>query len=216
MNRLEKRTWITGLPLLLLALLLTGSLGGCGFWEDSYEEAASPSFSVAVLQGPGALSLLKAMAPELPPDVRLGDTVAYTLFEDETQIHAQLTEKKSQIALIPTAMFATLAQGNPDYELAAVSTDGTDASLPMSCLVVRRDVLTDQAEAWNLFLEDYKDSIQWISEEPDKAAKLLETHDEIGIPVEQAEEVIGRANLIFLDGDQAVQAVEQYLNLSPQ
>lgn len=212
MKQRGKKSWIRG----ALVLLLMITSVGCGAWNNAYEEAASPSFGVASIQGPGALSLLKAMAPELPPEVRLGDTVVYTFFEDEAQLFAQLQEKKAEIALIPTAMFSKLEQENLDYALAAVSTDGTDPSLPMSCLVVRRDVLTEKAEAWDLFLKDYQDSIQWIGEEPAKAAKLLETHDEIGIPVEQAEEVIGRANLIFLDGDQAVQAVEQYLNRSPQ
>lgn len=197
----------------LLLLLLLVFLAGCGAWNDAYEEAAAPSFSVASIQGPGALSLLKSLAPELPPDVRLGDTVGYTFFEDEALLYSQLMEGKPEISLIPTKMFQKLAQENPNYELAAVSTDGTDASLPMSCLVVRKDVLTEKSEAWDLFLEDYKDSIQWINDEPAKAANLLADH-EIGIPAEEAEEVIGRANLVFLDGDKAAQAVEKYLNLS--
>lgn len=88
----------------------------------------------------------------------------------------------------------------------------TAKPLPLTCLIVKNAVISEQAEAWNLFLEDYSDSINWVNSHPDKTAELIENHA-VGIPKELAEDVISRSNLEYLDALSSQTAVEKYLTL---
>jgi NitT/TauT family transport system substrate-binding protein len=84
--------------------------------------------------------------------------------------------------------------------------------LPLTCLIVKKEIPLDRAEEWNLFVEDYKDSIEWINSNPAETAELLDNH-EVGITKEQATGVISRSNLDYWDAANAKQAVEKYLIL---
>jgi NitT/TauT family transport system substrate-binding protein len=79
-------------------------------------------------------------------------------------------------------------------------------------LIVKKEIPIDRAEEWNLFVEDYKDSVDWVNSNPAETAELLDKH-EIGITKGQAEGVISRSNLEYLDAANAKQAVEKYLSL---
>ena len=84
--------------------------------------------------------------------------------------------------------------------------------LPLTCLIVKKEIPLDRAEEWNLFVEDYQDSIEWINSNPAETAELLDNH-EVGITKEQATGVISRSNLGYLDATSAKPAVEKHLSL---
>ncbi len=119
-----KRSFFIGV---LVAVLL---LSGCGWWGNAYEQAGSASFSVVSIKGPSALSLIKAMEPEIKPTVRLGDTVQCTFEEDENVLYTQLLEGEFDIALVPTEMSSKLYNNSAGYQLAAVITSGWMPDLP--------------------------------------------------------------------------------------
>lgn len=303
---------------LMIGLLFTILfLGGCNAWDKAYEEAGSASFTVASITGPSALGFVKAMEPNIDPQVRLGDTVYYSFEEDEEAIYAQLLEGKADMAVLPTETAAKLYREGAGYQLAAVNTGGylyllsadesiSDVSdlrgkvitivgeksaadvvirqlllqfgidpdndltltyaasaetvmenvadgdilvlsepwvtdllnensdfsialdiqeeweginedgmpLPLTCLIVKKEIPVDRAEEWDLFVADYKDSIDWVNGNPAETAELLDKH-EVGITKEQAEGVISRSNLEYVDVDaaNAKQAVGKYLSL---
>jgi len=84
--------------------------------------------------------------------------------------------------------------------------------LPLTCLIVKKEIPLDRAEEWNLFVEDYQDSIEWINSNPAETAELLDNH-KVGITKEQATGVISSSNLGYLDATSAKPAVEKYLSL---
>ena len=290
-------------------------LGGCNAWDKAYEEAGSGSFTVTSITGPSALGFVKAMEPNIDPQVRLGDTVYYSFEEDEEVLYAQLLEGKADMAVVPTEIAVRLYNEGAGYQLAAVNTGGylyllsddesisavsdlrgkvitivgeksaadivirqllvqngidpdndltltyaasaetvmenvaasdilvlsepwvtdllnenSDFSialdiqeewmginedgmpLPLTCLIVKKEIPIDRAEEWDLFVADYKDSIDWVNGNPTETAELLDKH-EVGITKEQAEGVISRSNLEYLDAANAKQAVAKYLSL---
>lgn len=227
-----KRSFFIGA---LIAILL---LSGCSAWENAYEQAGSRSFSVVSIKGSSALSLIKAMEPEIKPTVRLGDTVQYTFEEDEDVLYSRLLEGEFDIALVQTEMAAKLYNNGAGYQLAAVITggwmpdlpseaiandlafniqdewtqsNGTE-SLPRASLIVKNEIVVQETEAWEMFLADYQDSIDWINNNQDKAEELLQKH-EVGIPAELAQEVLQRSNLHYIDALSARPVVERYLNI---
>lgn len=84
--------------------------------------------------------------------------------------------------------------------------------LPLTCLIVKKEIPIDRAEEWDLFVADYQDSIDWVNNNPAETAELLDDH-EVGITKGQAEGVISRSNLEYLDAANTKSAVEKYLNL---
>lgn len=305
------------LRLIIGVLIVILLLSGCSAWENAYEQASSPSFNVASIKGPSAISFIKAMEPSVKPLVRLGDTVQYTFEVEDDVLYDRLLKGEFDIAVIPTEIAAKLYNNGAEYQLAAVNTggylyllahdqtiknfsdlkgkvikiagehsvsdvvfkylliqngidpskdltleyttseeelendamsgkvdlmvlpepwvsdllsknvgfnmaldiqdewthvNGTAIPLPLTCLIVKNEIVSQKAEAWNLFLEDYKDSINWVNSNPAKTAELIE-HHEVGITTELAEDVILRSNLEYLDALSAKPAVEKYLNI---
>ena len=90
--------------------------------------------------------------------------------------------------------------------------NGAVTPLPQTCLIVKKEIVSQKTEAWKLFLEDYMDSIIWVNSNQDKTAELLDNH-EVAIPTELAKEVISRSNLEYLDTLSAKSAVDKYLNI---
>lgn len=305
-------------PRLILCLIIVAILvSGCSAWENAYEQAGSSSFTVISIKGTGALSLIKAMAPEIKPMVRLGDTVQYTFEEDENVIYEKLLKGEFDIAVVPTEMAAKLYNNGSRYRLAAVNTGGflyilakgktiTELSemkgekvkvigensvadivlkyllmqnyidpsrditleyaasekdleqdilngknnlmvlsepwvsdllnknselkiasdiqdewalanvdetlLPLSCLIVKSEIVSQKTESWNLFIKDYKDSIKWVNSNQSKTYELLENHD-VGISKDMGDMVISRSNLEYVDALSAKSAVDKYLSI---
>jgi len=120
--------------------------------------------------------------------------------------------------VLPEPWVAELISKNSDFNISLNFHDewalinGNSIPLPLTCLIVKKEIATPKTEAWNLFLEDYMDSIKWVNSNPAKTAELLENH-EVGISTELAQEVIPRSNLEYLDALSARSAVEKYLNM---
>lgn len=87
---------------------------------------------------------------------------------------------------------------------------GEGMPVPQTCLIVREETITDKNEAWRLFQEDYRSSVEWVNAHPEKAAELVERF-EIGISEPFAEEIISRSHLIFLNTTDIKPAIQSYL-----
>lgn len=88
----------------------------------------------------------------------------------------------------------------------------TKAPVPQTCLIVKNEIAAQKMEEWSLFLDDYKDSIDWVNSKPGETAKLLAGHD-IGVPEEVTEKVISRCDLVYIDASNSKSAVEKYLRI---
>ncbi|OUL08696.1 hypothetical protein B0533_07290 [Sedimentibacter sp. SX930] len=124
----------------------------------------------------------------------------------------------SDLILLSEPGVTDLLDENSDFSIALdiqeewmrINEDGMP--LPLTCLIVKKEIPIARAEEWGLFVEDYKDSIEWINSNPAETAELLDNH-EVGITKEQAEGVISRSNLDYWDAANSKQTVEKYLSL---
>ena len=124
----------------------------------------------------------------------------------------------SDLILLSEPWVTDLLDENSDFSIALdiqeewMGINENEMPLPLTCLIVKKEIPIDRAEEWDLFVADYKDSIDWINSKPAETAKLLDKH-EVGITKEQAEGVISRSNLDYWDAVNSKQAVEKYLSL---
>lgn len=124
----------------------------------------------------------------------------------------------SDILVLSEPWGTDLLDENSDFSIAldiqeewmGINEDGMP--LPLTCLIVKKEIPIDRAEEWDLFVADYKDSIDWVNGNPTETAELLDKH-EVGITKEQVEGVISRSNLEYVDATNAKSAVGKFLNL---
>lgn len=150
----------------------------------------------------------------LHPDKDL--TLEYTASIEE-QVQNALN-KTSNIMVLPEPWVSDLLSKNSVFSIALdiqdewTNVNGTAIPLPLTCLIVKEQIVSQKTEAWNLFIKDYKDSINWVNSNPAKTAELLDNH-KVGIPKELGEAIIYRSNLEYLDAVNTKLAVEKYLNI---
>jgi ABC-type nitrate/sulfonate/bicarbonate transport systems, periplasmic components len=126
--------------------------------------------------------------------------------------------ENSDLIVLAEPWVTDLLDENSDFSIALdiqeewMRINEDEMPLPLTCLIVKKEIPVDRAEEWDLFVADYQDSIEWINSNPAKTAELLDDH-EVGITKGQAEGVISRSNLDYLDATGVKPAVEKYLSL---
>ena len=126
--------------------------------------------------------------------------------------------ENSDLIVLAEPWVTDLLDENSDFSIALdiqeewMRINEDEMPLPLTCLIVKKEIPVDRAEEWDLFVADYQDSIEWINSNPAETAELLDDH-EVGITKGQAEGVISRSNLDYWSAKNAKQAVEKYLSL---
>lgn len=150
--------------------------------------------------------------------IKLSKDVTLEYTENKEELIKDAAEDDINYLVLPEPWVSDLLSKNIGYNIAINIQDewarvhGTVTLLPQTCLIVKKEIASQKAEAWKLFLEDYMDSIKWINSNQAKTVELLDNR-EVGIPTELAQEVIPRSNLEYSDALSARLAVDKYLNM---
>jgi NitT/TauT family transport system substrate-binding protein len=129
-----------------------------------------------------------------------------------------LIAERVRLGVLPEPFVTKVLMNNPD---AAVLLDlqkewaelkGSEESYPMSCVVVKKQIAEQHPDIVDTFLNAYRDSIRWVTENPEKAGKLSEKHG-IGMDAKTAEAAIPRLNLHFKNARKAKTEVESFLQV---
>ncbi len=88
----------------------------------------------------------------------------------------------------------------------------TEASYPMSCVVLKKDFADKHRDAVKQFLAEYAKSIEWVNAHPDLAGGLVEKH-ELGMTKAVAASAIPRCNLRFVSAGDAKPLMDQFLSV---
>ena len=81
----------------------------------------------------------------------------------------------------------------------------------MGCVIVRKEFAEQNQDAFNRFLEEYKESVAYTNEETEAAAKLSEQFDIM--PAAVAQKAIPNCNIVYLDGAEMQGKVADFLNV---
>lgn len=118
------------------------------------------------------------------------------------------------VALLPEPFVTTAKAKNEKLRTALSLTEewertGSGSALVTGVLVVRNDFLAEYEAAFQTFLEEYRASTEYINENPEEAALLIEG---LGIaPAAVAEKAIPACNITYLAGAEMKEKVSGYL-----
>ncbi|MFP4526531.1 MAG: ABC transporter substrate-binding protein [Bacteroidales bacterium] len=88
----------------------------------------------------------------------------------------------------------------------------TGIEIPQTALLVKSDFSKQNQEWINIFLEEYRESIEWVNNNPEKAAKLI-VKNNILEDIQTAEEAIPGCNMKFKFAEESKKTIIQYLEI---
>lgn len=155
--------------------------------------------------------ILSANGLEAGKDV----TVEYKT--EHAEIATLMAAGQADIAVLPQPFVTQATSQNPDLKVALNLTEEWDKAadsasiLTMGCLVVRKDFAEENKDAFNAFLDDYKESVEFVNANPAEAAVISGEVDLIGAAV--AEKAIPECNIVYIDGDEMKEKLPGFLQI---
>jgi len=124
---------------------------------------------------------------------------------------------KTSIAVLPEPVLSTVTMKKEyikiildlqeEWELATGNT-----SYPQSSLFIKDEIIQRYPEVVDAFLKEYKNSIEWINENPKEAGEWVEELN-IGLDSKTAEKSIPGSNLKFVPASEGKNSIEEFLRV---
>ncbi|GMQ58124.1 ABC transporter substrate-binding protein [Vallitalea sediminicola] len=121
----------------------------------------------------------------------------------------------NKIALLPQPFVTTVSMKNKDARIALDMTkewekiQGEDSPLAMGCIVVDAEFAANNKELVDKFLQEYKESVDFVNANNEEAGKLIEKH-EILPSAAIAQKAIPNCNIVYMS---AIDAKDTLQNL---
>jgi NitT/TauT family transport system substrate-binding protein len=182
--------------------------------------------SVADLKGKTIYTSGQGAAPEYVLDYILtangltGD-VKVEYLSEHSEVASQLLADKISIAVLPEPFVTQVTTKDDKVKVALDLTKEWDKAveklnqgssiLTMGSLVVRRDFAEKNKEAFDRFLKEYQESVDFVNQNPDKAGVMSEKYDIM--PAAIAQKAIPNCNIVFLSGENMRIKTENFLKI---
>ncbi len=140
----------------------------------------------------------------------------YTL--DQVQAAQSLIAGRINLAVLPEPWVTQALKGNEaclvvfDLQEEWKKIIGQNVALAQTCLVIKKDLAEKHPDIVKAFLSAYKESINWVNQNPDEAGKLAEKLG-VGMKAPVAEAAIPRCNLRYEDAQKSKPAIEAFLQV---
>ncbi len=132
---------------------------------------------------------------------------------EPTEAVAQMSAQENSIAMLPQP-FVTVALNQIEGLRVAIDLNkeweksGADGKLVTAGLVVRNDFAKNNPEAVKAFIEEYKNSTDFINNNVDEASLLVEKYDIVKSPI--AKKAIPGCNIVCITGEEMRTSLEGY------
>lgn len=146
----------------------------------------------------------------------LTDKVTIEYKSEHSELAALMAANEISLGMLPEPFVSSVLLKKPEMRIALdLAKEYTAASgsaqLPMSCLVVRKEVLENNKAQVDAFLTQYKASIEYANAEPAKTAQLCEAFDIMKADV--AQKAIPNCNLVYIHGDDMRKELEAFYQI---
>ena len=177
--------------------------------------------SVADLKGKTIYATGKSTTPEYALSYLLAENgldiatdVTMEWKSEASEVVAQMATLDSAVALLPQP-FVTVAQTKVEGLRVALDMTAEWANVGSTLitggLIIRTAFLNEHPEAVKTFLEEYAASTQYVNENVEEAAALVEQY--IGVAAGVAKKAIPACNIVCMTGEEMKAAAEKYLTV---
>ncbi len=189
---------------------------------DSAENTEEPFKTIADLKGKTIYSTGKGTTPEYVLNYILTSNgidpatdVNIEYLSEATEVAAKMSETADAIAVLPQPYVTVAMTQNENLRIVFDLTeewekiDGTQ--LVTGVTVVRNEFIEEHPEAVAKFMADYAASVEYVNNNVEDAAALVEKYDIVKAPV--AQKAIPYCNIVCQTGDDMKANVTAYLNV---
>ena len=142
---------------------------------------------------------------------------------EHTECVAALTEHEDAAALLPQPFVTTAQSKNDSLRVVLDLTEewdkiqkdnGGNSSLVTGVTVVRTEFAREHPEIVEDFMERYQESVSYVNEHIEEAAKLIGDYDIV--PEEIAKKALPECNIVYIDGAEMKEKLSGYLEVLEQ
>ncbi|MDD5945517.1 MAG: ABC transporter substrate-binding protein [Clostridia bacterium] len=163
--------------------------------------------SVSDLSGKTIYSSGQGAVPEYVLNYILdknGVTDADVVYVSEhAEAAAAIADGTADIAVLPEPNVTAVMMKNENIRIALDLTEEwnkvSDNDMAMGCIIVRNEFLNEHKDLVDAFVGDYRDSIEYVNNNVDDAAALVEKY-EIMASAAAAQKAIPNCNICYIDG----------------
>ena len=144
-----------------------------------------------------------------------GEDLTIEYKSEATEVAAILSEAENAIAMLPQPFVTTVMMNNESVRIALdieeewqKASDGKD-SIVTGVLVVRKEFVEEYPETFETFMEEYKQSVEFVNANVEEAAELIEKFDIFKKVV--AEKAIPYSNITLIRGQEMKDKASIYL-----
>ena len=151
----------------------------------------------------------------------LKDDVKVEYLTEHSEVASQLLAGKIATAVLPepfvtqvTTKDAKLKSAldlTDEWERAVQKADQGSSVLTMGALVVRSEFVKQSQGAFDSFLSEYQQSVNYVNQNPQPAGTLSEKYDIM--PAAVAQKAIPNCNIVFIAGDDMRVKTEDFLKV---
>ena len=152
-----------------------------------------------------------------------GEDVQIEWKSEHTECVAALAEHEDAAALLPQPFVTTAQSKNDSLRVALDLTEewdkiqkdnGGNSSLVTGVTVVRTEFAQEHPEIVEDFMERYQESVSYVNEHIEEAAKLIGDYDIV--PEEIAKKAFPECNIVYIDGAEMKEKLSGYLEVLEQ
>lgn len=135
---------------------------------------------------------------------------------EHTELAAKISAGEVVLGMLPEPNVTSVLLGNDSVRIALDLTEEwekiSDTALMQGCIIVSRTFAQEHPQAVEEFLEDYRASVDYVNENPQDAAVLIERAG-IVPKAAVAEKALPNCNICLLTGTEMKDAVRQMLEI---
>lgn len=135
---------------------------------------------------------------------------------EHTELAAKISAGEVVLGMLPEPNVTSVLLGNDSVRIALDLTEEwekiSDTALMQGCIIVSRTFAQEHPQAVEEFLEDYRASVDYVNENPQDAAVLIERAG-IVPKTAVAEKALPNCNICLLTGTEMKDAVRQMLEI---
>lgn len=136
---------------------------------------------------------------------------------EHSELASLVVSGQSKVAMLPEPFVTQIESKNPNISKSIDLTNewgksvNDGSSLTMGCLVVKREFANNNKETVNKFLNEYRESVNYINDDINGASELAKKYDIM--PKNIAKDAIPSCNIVYIDGDDMKLKTDGFLNV---
>ncbi|WP_032121344.1 ABC transporter substrate-binding protein [Clostridium amazonitimonense] len=201
---------------------LSYKLAGTAGWGSLFVVTSEDISKVSDMKGKEIYNIGKGLTPDIifrfilaKNNIDTDKDVSITYLNGATELAPAFISGKTSLAVMPEPMITNVTMKKTESKIAIdlnkewINLTGSKHGYPQSSIIIKKELIEENKDFVDKFLADYKESVKWANENPQKLGEYAEEL-ELNMNKATAEKVVERANMNFIYIKESKEDYETY------